>query len=296
MSVRNLVKSYGRLTAVDGVSFAIEPGEVFALLGPNGAGKSTTIEILEGFRDRTSGSVEVLGVDPAGGGRALRDRIGVVLQQTGIELELTVREALEQYGAAYRSRRPADELVELVGLDAKADERITTLSGGQKRRVDLALGLVGDPDIVFLDEPTTGFDPSARRESWELIDRLAALGKTILLTTHYLDEAQHLADRVAVLQSGRIIAEGTPQELTAQSPTRTVISFGPTPAIDATLAELGDRVRRTGQRIEVETESPTADLALITTAAANQNIELPALQVSRPSLEDVYLELLGPAE
>ncbi|MEZ5165271.1 MAG: ABC transporter ATP-binding protein [Acidimicrobiales bacterium] len=213
IEVRGLTRTYGATTAVDGISFAVDEGEVFAILGPNGAGKSTTVEILEGHRDRTGGDVSVLGVDPATGGRAFRDRIGIVLQEAGVDKEFTVREVLDLYGAAYSSRRPVDELIELVELADKADERISTLSGGQQRRVDLALGLVGRPDLVFLDEPTTGFDPAARRRSWDIVRNLASVGGTVVLTTHYMDEAEHLADRIAVMAGGRIVAEGTPAEL-----------------------------------------------------------------------------------
>ncbi len=213
IEVGSLVKRYGALTAVDGVSFSVEAGEVFALLGPNGAGKSTTIEICEGYRTSDAGQVSVLGLDPARAGRELRDRIGVVLQSTGIERELSVREALTLYGSAYRHPRDVDEVIDLVGLADKADDRVKTLSGGQQRRIDLALGIIGSPEVLFLDEPTTGFDPAARRKSWELISALRTGGTTIVLTTHYMDEAQHLADRVAVIVGGRIVANGTPDQL-----------------------------------------------------------------------------------
>ncbi|MYF26914.1 MAG: ABC transporter ATP-binding protein, partial [Acidimicrobiia bacterium] len=202
ISVENLTKHYGDFAALSGISFTVEEGEVLAILGPNGAGKTTTVEILEGYRRAGGGSISVLGHDPASGGRALRDRIGIVLQETGIEVMVTVKEAIETYGRAYSKRLPTDELISLVGLEGKADARIRTLSGGQNRRLDLALGLVGDPDVLFLDEPTTGFDPSARRRSWAMIEGLTKLGKTILLTTHYMDEAQHLADRIIVLSGG----------------------------------------------------------------------------------------------
>ena len=203
ITVNDLAKRYGTVIALDGVSFSVTEGEVLVLLGPNGAGKTTAVEILEGYRRADQGKIEVFGFDPATGGREFRDRIGIVLQETGIETMLTVRETMDLYGASYTRRRPPDELISLVGLEEKADARIKTLSGGQLRRLDLALGLVGDPDLVFLDEPTTGFDPAARRQSWKLIEGLTDLGKTILLTTHYLDEAQHLADRIVVLNGGR---------------------------------------------------------------------------------------------
>ena len=212
IDVNDLHKQYGDNRAVDGVSFHVDEGEVYALLGHNGAGKSTAVEILEGHRELTSGSVSVLGFDPARAQREFRDRIGVVLQTSGVENEFTVREVVDLYASAYRSRRTLDEVVELAGLEEKVDERVGSLSGGQRRRVDLALGIVGRPDLLFLDEPTTGFDPSARRKSWDLIEALCDDGVTVLLTTHYLDEAEHLADRVGVLSSGKMIAEGTPEQ------------------------------------------------------------------------------------
>jgi len=213
IEVKGLFKSYGEIAAVDGVDLTVESGEVFALLGPNGAGKTTTVEITEGHRSADDGSVSVLGFDPSTGGREYRERIGIVLQEGTVERELTVREALELYGSMYPRRLLSGELVELVGLEAKADARIKSLSGGQQRRLELALGLVGDPDLLFLDEPTTGFDPSARRQAWVILENLTSLGKTILLTTHYMDEAQHLADRIAIIDRGRIVAEGTPDTL-----------------------------------------------------------------------------------
>ncbi|KAA3640154.1 MAG: ABC transporter ATP-binding protein, partial [Armatimonadetes bacterium] len=213
IAVSNLTKSYGDVYAVRGIDFRVEQGEVFALLGPNGAGKSTTVEILEGHRRRSSGEAEVLGFDPDDSPREFRERIGIVLQESAIETQLTVKEAIDIYGSLYSKRRPTGELIEIVGLEEKTDARIKTLSGGQKRRLELALGIVGDPDLIFLDEPTTGFDPSARRQAWTVVENLVALGKTVLLTTHYMDEAQHLADRVAVIAGGLIVAEGTPESL-----------------------------------------------------------------------------------
>ncbi len=230
VSVRNLRKTYGDLVAVDDLTFTIDTGEVVALLGPNGAGKTTAVEVLEGHRTRDAGEVSVLGYDPATGGREYRERIGIVLQDAGIEEQFTVRELVRMYRGLYPRRRDADEVIELVGLADKRDARVKTLSGGQQRRVDLALGLVGDPELLFLDEPTTGFDPSARRKAWTLVDNLRALGKTILLTTHYMDEAQHLADRVVVIAGGRLVAEGTPHGLAARSTTQAVITFERSPA------------------------------------------------------------------
>jgi ABC-2 type transport system ATP-binding protein len=291
VQVRDLRKRYGDLEAVAGVSFDIEEGEVYGLLGHNGAGKSTTVEILEGHRTRSSGEVSVLGMDPAAGGREMRDRIGIVLQTSGVETELTVREVITMYGSAYRRRRPIDELLDLVGLDEKVDARIGTLSGGQRRRLDLALGIVGYPDLVFLDEPTTGFDPAARRKSWALIQGLCSLGTTVLLTTHYLDEAEHLADRVGVLTAGKLVAEGTPGEL-IDGVAETVVSFstgGCDPA--PLLARLPPAASVVGSRIEFSTTTPTEHVHAVTGWALEQQVELDDLAVVRPSLEDVFLAL-----
>ncbi len=293
IEVRDLRKSYDDTHAVDGVSFEIAEGEVYGLLGHNGAGKSTTVEILEGHRDRTGGDVTVLGLDPANGGREFRDRIGIVLQTSGVEPELTVREAIELYGSVYRRRRPTDELLDLVSLDAKADARIGTLSGGQKRRVDLALGIVGYPELVFLDEPTTGFDPAARRRSWELVKGLCTEGTTVLLTTHYLDEAEHLADRVGVLTHGKLVAEGTPAELIG-GVADTVVSFSIEGEADGLLGSIvpaSASIR--GGNVEFSTTTPTSDLHVITGWALEQGIDLASLSVVRPSLEDVFLGLAG---
>ncbi len=290
IEVRDLRKTYGDVEAVAGISFEIAEGEVYGLLGHNGAGKSTTVEILEGHRTATSGGVSVLGMDPATTDRELRDRIGIVLQTSAVELQLTVRESLRFYGSVYRRRRPVDEVVEMVGLTEKVDDRIGTLSGGQRRRVDLALGIIGRPEVLFLDEPTTGFDPVARRQSWKLIQALCEDGTTVLLTTHYLDEAEHLADRVGVLADGRLVAEGTPDQLMAASPASTIAFELPA---DVTPSDLGvpadaDVVDR---RVRIESERPTALLAHITGRAAEHGIELAGLSVSRPSLEDVFLGL-----
>jgi ABC-2 type transport system ATP-binding protein len=273
VDVRGLRKSYGDHEAVGGITFRIEAGEVFCLLGPNGAGKTTTVEILEGYRARDAGEVTVLGFDPGRRGRTLRERMGVVLQHSETWPQITVAETLRIYAGYYRNPRDVDEVIELVGLQEKRDARIKILSGGQKRRLDLGLALVGNPDLVFLDEPTTGFDPQARRNAWEMIRGLRALGKTILLTTHYLDEAQQLADRVAVLRDGVIVTEGTPAELVASS--RTEI-----------------RYRENGEVIVVETDEPTRDLHELTSRAVAEGRELDELEVRRRSLEDVYLELL----
>ncbi len=293
ITVKNLVKRYGDVTALDGVSFSVAEGEVLALLGPNGAGKTTAVEIMEGYRQADSGEIDVLGFRPAAGGRAFRDRIGIVLQETGVELVLTVREVIELYGMSYSRRRPADDLISLVGLEEKADARIKTLSGGQRRRLDLALGLVGDPDLVFLDEPTTGFDPAARRKSWELVEGLTALGKTILLTTHYLDEAQHLADRIVVLNEGRIVAEGTPQSLgSTQAVTTVRFSIADTAGLPA----LRDGPAITDNKVTYHTTQPTADLYSLTRWAVEGSVELVGLTVTRPSLEDIYLDIMDQAD
>ena len=273
VDVSGLRKSYGDHEAVRGITFRIEEGEVFCLLGPNGAGKTTTVEILEGYRARDAGDVTVLGLDPGRRERTLRERMGVVLQHSETWPQVTVAETLRIYAGYYKDSRDVGEVIELVGLVEKRDARIKTLSGGQKRRLDLGLALVGNPDLVFLDEPTTGFDPQARRNAWEMIRGLRALGKTILLTTHYLDEAQQLADRVAVLRDGVIVTEGTPAELVASS--RTEI-----------------RYREGGELKVVETDEPTRALHELTSRAVAQGREVEDLEVRRQSLEDVYLELL----
>ena len=293
ITVDDLAKRYKDVVALDGVSFAVEEGEVLALLGPNGAGKTTAVEILEGYRRADEGRIQVLGYDPATGGRQFRDRIGIVLQETGLEPVLTVRESVDLYGASYTRRRPPEEVISLVGLEEKADARVKTLSGGQRRRLDLALGLVGDPDLIFLDEPTTGFDPAARRQSWKLVEGLTELGKTILLTTHYLDEAQHLADRIIVLNGGKVAAEGTPDTLGDARPVTTV-HFNVSDPSDLPALESPPVVE--GQDVTYRTTDPTALLYRLTGWATGRGVELSGLEVTRPSLEEVYLDIVGGAE
>ncbi|MGB8022638.1 MAG: ABC transporter ATP-binding protein [Candidatus Nanopelagicales bacterium] len=291
--VEDLRKDYGSVRAVDGLSFTIEPGEVFAMLGPNGAGKTTTVEILEGHRRRSSGSVRVLGMDPETGGRAFRERIGIVLQEAGFDEEFSVRELVSMYSQLYPRHRRIDEVIERVGLADKAKARTKTLSGGQRRRLDLALGLIGDPELLFLDEPTTGFDPSARRRAWDLVASLRDLGTTIVLTTHYMEEAEHLADRVAVIQSGRLIAMDTPANLVSQGGAEAIISFGlPEGVGPEELPTVGVSEPRThGTRIDIGSSNPTRDLNTLTAWAVERMIELEGLTMSRPTLEDVYLDL-----
>jgi ABC-2 type transport system ATP-binding protein len=278
ISVQGLRKSYGDVEAVRGVDFEIAEGEVFGLLGPNGAGKTTTVEILEGYRTRDAGEVSVLGHDPQRPGREFRERIGVVLQQSDLWQSLTVREAHEVFAGYYAHPRDVDEVIALVGLTEKRDARIKSLSGGQKRRLDLGVALVGDPDLVFLDEPTTGFDPAARRAAWEMIRSLRSLGKTVLLTTHYLDEAEQLADRVAVMRDGRIIRVGTPRELTTAE------------------LEVEIRFRKDGEDMLIRTSEPTRVLHELTSEARERGEELERLEVKRPTLEEVYLSLLDETE
>ena len=278
IEVRDLRKDYGPVEAVRGLSFDVERGEVFGLLGPNGAGKTTTVEILEGYRDRSAGDVRVLGHDPAERDRELQQRVGIVLQSCGFYPRVTVREAVEHFSKAYERPRDADETIELVGLGEKADARTKDLSGGQRRRLDLALALVGDPELVFLDEPTTGFDPAARRTAWGVVRALKELGKTVLLTTHYLDEAQELSDRVAIVKEGRIVAEGPPGQL-GPGASRYRVSY------------LSD-----GRRVEHQTDDPTELLHRLTRDAIGRGERLEGLEVTRPTLEEVYLELTADAD
>jgi ABC-2 type transport system ATP-binding protein len=278
ISVEGLHKSYGAYEALRGIDFEIAPGEVFGLLGPNGAGKTTTVEILEGYRERDAGEVTVLGVDPWRADAAHRARIGVVLQHSQLPPSLTVREVHSMFAGYFETPRDVDEVIALAGLADKAGDRVKTLSGGQKRRLDLGVALVGDPELVFLDEPTTGFDPSARRTAWELVRSLRSLGKTIVLTTHYLDEAQQLADRVAVIREGALIRIGTPDEL-----------IGAVPDVEI-------RYRESGRDVILTTHEPTRVLAELTAQAVAEGRELEGLEVRRPTLEDVYLELVDESE
>jgi ABC-2 type transport system ATP-binding protein len=290
-----LRKSYGEVEAVRGVSFTVARGEVFCLLGPNGAGKTTIVEILEGYRTRGDGEARVLGIDPSTGSRELRERVGIVLQQCGVQSDLSVAELVEMYGRYHLVRRPVDEVIELVELTEKRDVRAKQLSGGQRRRLDLALALVGDPELIFLDEPTTGFDPAARRQAWTTIRSLCALGKTIFLTTHFMDEAQFLADRVAVMSGGRIIASGRPDELGGRDLRPTEIRFtlpagwslGDVP--DVAVAERSIE----GDRVLLLSGEPVRATQALTTWALERRLDIGHFSVSQPSLEDIYLELTG---
>ena len=278
IEVADLHKSYGSLEAVRGVSFEVQPGEIFGLLGPNGAGKTTTVEILEGYRERSGGEVRVLGKDPQVRDRRLQERIGIVLQSSGFYPRVTVREAVHHFSKAYPAPRDPEETIALVGLEEKADARTKDLSGGQRRRLDLALALIGDPDLIFLDEPTTGFDPAARRTAWGVVRALKELGKTLLLTTHYLEEAQELADRVAIVKDGLIVAEGPPDSV-GPSSSRYRVSY---------LSE--------GRRVEHETDDPTELLHRLTRDALARGERLEGLEVTRPTLEEIYLELTREAD
>ena len=303
--VRGLVKSYGDVSAVRGIDLDIHQGEIFALLGPNGAGKTTTVEILEGYRRRDGGEVRVLGHDPGRERAKIKPRVGIVLQKTGLDPYLTVAETVRMYGRYYPRPRPAEDVIDLVGLTEKRRARVTTLSGGQQRRLDVAVALVGDPDLLFLDEPTTGFDPSARREAWEVVKSLASLGKTVLLTTHYMDEAQYLADRVAVIAAGQIVAEGPPATIGHRDLGVARIRFRlPDGAVlpDGTGLPHGTGLpgplpATAGNRFtEITSDNLVADLHRLTSWALDGGITLDGLEVTRPSLEDVYLRLTGDPE
>jgi ABC-2 type transport system ATP-binding protein len=296
ISVRGLRKSYGSFEAVRGVDLDVRAGEVFAFLGPNGAGKTTTVEILEGYRPRSAGEVRVLGVDPVSAPRSWRDRIGVVLQESQPEPYLTVRQCLELYAGYFSRPRPIAETLELVGLADRSEAVTTKLSGGQRRRLDVALALIGDPELIFLDEPTTGFDPSARRAAWEVIAGLRSLGKTILLTTHYMDEAERLADRIAVIADGVIVAEGTPRTLGGRDRAASIISFS-RPG-DAGQEALPGKLQELAQvsgdgRVTIRSEQPMAVLQTLAAWALEHGLDLADIDVHRPTLEDIYLSLIG---
>jgi ABC-2 type transport system ATP-binding protein len=290
VEVSGLKKSYGPLEAVRGIDFTVEQGEVFALLGPNGAGKTTTLEILEGFLARSSGTVCVLGVDPADADRPWRERVGIVFQGAVVEPYLKVREVLERNAGYYPKPRGVDEVLELVGLREKADARAKTLSGGQQRRLDVALGIIGAPELLFLDEPTTGFDPTARRGAWELVDRLRDEGATIILTTHYMDEAQHLADRVVVINQGEIVASGTPETIGGRAEAAVRIRFGLPADVDPDSMPMAGTRDAHGIYV-IETTDEVRVLHALTSWALERGIDLVGLTVDRPSLEDVYIEL-----
>ena len=279
ISIKGLRKSYGETEAVRGIDLEVARGEVFAFLGPNGAGKTTTVEILESYRKRSGGDVTVLGEDPERAGREWRERIGIVLQSGRLDPYLTVRESLDLYAGYFRAPLPTADVIALIGLEGKADERASRLSGGQQRRLDVGMALVGDPELLFLDEPTTGFDPSARRQAWEVIAGLRDLGKTIFLTTHYMDEAQRLADRVTIIAAGRIVARGTPADLGERESGETTI-----------------RYRSNGRETVLQTATPVQTLHELTEKALANGEALEGLEVTRPSLEDVYLELTAAAE
>jgi ABC-2 type transport system ATP-binding protein len=290
IEVRGLRKSYGDVEAVRGIDLHVDRGEVFALLGPNGAGKTTTVEILEGFRPRSAGDVTVLGHDPAAGDADMKRRIGIVLQSTGIDPFLTVRETVEMYAGYFPDPRPVDEVIDVVGLSEKRKTRVNKLSGGQQRRLDVAIGLAGDPELLFLDEPTTGFDPGARRNAWRMVRNLTDLGKTVFLTTHFMDEAQYLAQRVAVIAKGEIVADGSPGSLAGRDRMRTTIRFRLPEG--AELPPVGGERTADGS-VELTTDDPIDALHRLTGWALERRVDLADLDVSRPSLEEVYLEITG---
>ena len=293
IEVRGLRKSYGQVEAVRGIDLSVSKGEVFALLGPNGAGKTTTVEILEGHRDRSAGDVSVLGYDPGRNDRALKRRIGIVLQSTSVEPYLSVEETINLFRGYYPHPLPLEQILEAIGLREQRRTRVKRLSGGQQRRLDVAIGLAGDPELLFLDEPTTGFDPSARRGAWEMIRNLQSLGKTILLTTHYMDEAEHLADRVAIMVDGEIVAEGPPSDLSQRDGSVT-IGFRIDSGSGALPEDLGAEQTGNSGRYTITTSTPTRSLHQLTGWAVEQGIELQELSVSRPSLEDLFIELANP--
>jgi ABC-2 type transport system ATP-binding protein len=298
IQVSGLRKRYGQLEAVRGIDFEVNEGEVFAFLGPNGAGKTTTVEILEGYRSPDGGTVRVLGIDPRGAPKSLRQRIGIVLQEHGVQQDARVRELLELFAGYYPSPRKPDDVLELVGLTETAQRLVRVLSGGERRRLDFALALIGNPDLIFLDEPTTGFDPGARRNSWDVIRTLCDLGKTIFLTTHYMDEAQVIADRIAIIARGEIVAEGTPESLGGRNVAASTIRFVLPPDVtSADLPDLGEStIDMQEGSVQIRTSTATATLAALTTWAVNRRLELANLTVSQPSLEDVYLELVHEGE
>ena len=293
IEVRGLHKSYGQVEAVRGIDLSVSKGEVFALLGPNGAGKTTTVEILEGHRDRSAGDVSVLGYDPGRNDRALKRRIGIVLQSTSVAPYLSVEETINLFRGYYPHPLPLEQILEAIGLREQRRTRVKRLSGGQQRRLDVAIGLAGDPELLFLDEPTTGFDPSARRGAWEMIRNLQSLGKTILLTTHYMDEAEHLADRVAIMVDGEIVAEGPPSDLSQRDGSVT-IGFRVDSGSGALPEDLGAEQTGNSGRYTITTSTPTGSLHQLTGWAVEQGIELQELSVSRPSLEDLFIELANP--
>ncbi|MBV9283807.1 MAG: ABC transporter ATP-binding protein [Acidimicrobiia bacterium] len=297
ISVRGLAKRYGRYQAVKGIDLEVRHGEIFAFLGPNGAGKTTTVEILEGFRSRTAGEVSVLGVDPADAGAEWRDRVGVVLQESAVEPGLSVRECLELYAGYYRTPRDIGETIALVGLSEKSGALGGSLSGGQRRRLDVALALIGDPELIFLDEPTTGFDPSARRAAWEVVAGLRELGKTVFLTTHYMDEAEYLADRIAVIADGEIVAEGTPQTLGGRDHMTAAIRFTLPDGVAVRNLPAGLRplaeTQPSGGAV-IRSETPLLHVQMLADWALGRGFDLPDLDVRRPTLEDVYLSLTAP--
>ena len=292
IDIRGLRKSYGDVEAVRGIDLHVERGEVFALLGPNGAGKTTTVEILEGYRERSAGEVSVLGHDPAKGEVELKRRIGIVLQSTGVDPYLTVRETIDLYAGYYPSPRNVDEVIDLVGLAEKRNTRVKKLSGGQQRRLDVAISLAGDPELLFLDEPTTGFDPNARRNAWEIVKNLTGIGKTIFLTTHFMDEAQYLATRAAVITKGAIVAEGTPGTLGGRDHMKTRIRIR-VPEGRPSPPDLEDATASADGSIELRTDIPTKVVHDLTSWALERGFAFDVLEVTQPSLEDVYIELTG---